>query len=187
MSMTTTYTNTNTNTNAPIAAVDDDCYGVRHERGSLRAVHHLGGGAEGEAGGGAQRAAAAPERRAKWGDRLGSAALRALKRARTSEKEETDDAVRAAAMRACSDGHLDVFFHLSRDLEVMRLAQLVEECLDDVREREQQRGWAPLVQHRKECLPEGILESAAMQPYLRLWAAADAAADAAAAVEAAAP
>ncbi len=76
------------------------------------------------------------QRRAKWDDRLGSAALRA----RIAKKEETDDAVRAAAMRARSDGHLNVFFDLSRDLEVTHLARLVEECLDDVRERAQPRG-----------------------------------------------
>jgi hypothetical protein len=98
-------------------------------------------------------------------------------------------------MRARSDGCLFRCLDDSRDLEVTRLAPLVEECLDDVRERAQQRGWAPLAPHGKECLPEGILasaamqpylrRSAAMQPYLRRWAAADAAA--AAAVEAAAP
>jgi hypothetical protein len=62
---------------------------------------------------------------------------------------------------------------------------LVIECLDDVRERAQQRGWAPLAPHWKKCLPEGILVSSVMQPYLRRWAAAHAA-DAAAAVAAAA-
>jgi hypothetical protein len=46
---------------------------------------------------------------------------------------ETDDAVRVAAMLARSDGILDFFFGLSRDLEVTCLAPLVEECLDDVR------------------------------------------------------
>jgi hypothetical protein len=53
-------------------------------------------------------------------------------------------------------------------------------------ERAQQRGWAPLAPHWKKCLPEGILASSAMQPYLRRWAAADAAAAVAAALEAAA-
>ncbi len=68
--------------------------------------------------------------------------------------------------------------------------QLVIECLDDVRERAQQRGWAPLVQHWKKCLPdtdpEGVLASAAMQQYLRRWAAADAVAAVAAVEESAA-
>ncbi len=40
-------------------------------------------------------------------------------------------------------------------------------------ERAQQRGWAPLAQHKKKCLPEEILVSSAMQPYLRRWATAD--------------
>jgi hypothetical protein len=47
---------------------------------------------------------------------------------------------------------------------------------------------AALAPHWKKCLPEGILASAAMQPYLRRWAAADdaaAVAGVAAAVEAA--
>jgi hypothetical protein len=79
------------------------------------------------------------------------------------------------AIRARSDGHLDIFFDLSRDLEVMRLAPLVEECLDNVRERAQQPWWAPLAQHWKKCLHKGILVFAAMQPYLLCWAAADAA------------
>jgi hypothetical protein len=78
------------------------------------------------------------------------------------------------------------FFDLWRDLEVMRLAPLVEECLDVVRKRAQQRWWAPLAQHWKKCLPKGILASAAMQPYLRRWAAADAAAAAAVEADAAA-
>ncbi len=68
-------------------------------------------------------------------------------------------------MRARSDGHLNVFFDLPRDLEVTHLARLVEECLDDVRERAQPRGWAPLAQHCKKCFPKGILTSAAMQPF----------------------
>jgi hypothetical protein len=76
-----------------------------------------------------------------------------------------------------------VWFEPALERDVTRQTQLVEECLDDVRERAQQRGWAPLAQHWKKCLPEGILVSAAVQPYLRRWAAADAAA--AAAVEAA--
>ncbi len=59
---------------------------------------------------------------------------------------------------------------------------LVIECLDDMRERAQQRGWAPLAPHWKKCLPEGILASSAM----RRWAAADAARAVAAALEAAA-
>ncbi len=54
-----------------------------------------------------------------------------------------------------------------------RVELLVEECLNDIRERAQQ---APLAQHWKVCLSKGVLGSAAMQPYLRRWAAADASA-----------
>ena len=179
---TTPYTNTNTNANAPVAEADDcdGCTGYATHADLCAPYITLE-----EARKERQEEERNEQRRAEWGDRLGSAALRALKSARIAEKEETDYAVRAAAMRARSDGHFDVFFDLSRDLEKMRLAPLVEECLDDVRERAQQRGWAPLAQHWKKCLPEGILVSAAMQPFLHRWAAADAT-DAAAAVAAAA-
>ena len=90
-------------------------------------------------------------------------------------KEETD-AVRAAAMRARLSNGLETFFLPREEQEVTRLAPLVEECLDDVRARAVQRGWAPLAPHWKKCLPKGVLASAAMQPYMWRWAAADAAA-----------
>ena len=112
----------------------------------------------------------------KWIDRLESAQFRVLKRARVALKEETD-AVRAAAMRARLRNGLDTFFYVGEEREVTRLAPLVEECLDDVRARAVQRGWAPLAQHWKRCLPKGVLASAAMQQYMLRWAAADAAAD----------
>jgi hypothetical protein len=41
-----------------------------------------------------------------------------------------------------------------------------------VRERAQLHGWAPLEQHWKKCLPEGILASAVMQPLLSRTCAA---------------
>jgi hypothetical protein len=123
------------------------------------------------------------QRRTEWGDRLDNAVLRVHKRARVAEKEEMDEAVRAAAKRARHMSPLAMWFEPALDRDVKPL--LVIECLDDVRERAQQRawaplaqqrGWAPLAQHWKKCLPEGILVSSVMQLYLRRWAAADAAA-----------
>jgi hypothetical protein len=95
-----------------------------------------------------------------------------------------DEAVRAAAKRASHMmSPLAMWFEPALDRDVKQQTRLVIECLDDVRERAQQHGWAPLAQHWKKCLPEGILASSAMQPYLRRWAVAD---DVAAAVEKAA-
>ncbi len=119
------------------------------------------------------------------GRSLENAALRAHKRARIAEKEELDEAVRAAAMRAHHVSPWVMWFEQALKWDVTHQTLLVEECLDDVRERAQQRWWAQLAQHWKKCLPAGILASAAMQPYLRRWEAAHDAAAAAAAVAAA--
>jgi hypothetical protein len=58
------------------------------------------------------------------------------------------------------------YFTASETREVTRHAALVEECLDDARARAKRKGRAlpPL-----EYLPCGILESAAMEPYLKRW------------------
>ncbi len=92
--------------------------------------------------------------------------------------QEETDAVKAAAMYARLSSTLASYFMPDEETEVTRVAPLVEECLDDIRERAQQRGWAPHAPHWKVCLrvSKGVLASAAMQPYLRRWAAADAAA-----------
>ncbi len=85
--------------------------------------------------------------RAKWGDRLENAALRVHKRARVAEKEEsqeTHDAVRAAAMRARHVSPLAMWFEPALERDATHQTRLVEECLDNVRKRAQQRGWAPL-------------------------------------------
>ncbi len=124
-------------------------------------------------------------RREQRDDRLRNAQLRALKRGRLALKEEKD-AVKEAAMYAHLSSTMVLSFMPDEEIEVTRVAPLVEECLDDVRARAVQRGWTPLAQHWKVCLSRGVLASAAMQPYLRRWAAADAA-DAAAAAEAAPP
>ncbi len=65
------------------------------------------------------------QRRAKWGDRLGSAALRAHKRARIAGKEETDDAVKAAAMRARHVIPLAMWFEPALERDVTRQTRLV--------------------------------------------------------------
>jgi hypothetical protein len=52
---------------------------------------------------------------------------------------------------------LAMWFEQAFERDVMRHTRPVEECLDDVCERAQQRGRAPLAQHWKKCLPEGIL------------------------------
>jgi hypothetical protein len=187
MSMTTTP-NTNTNTvntraNAPVAAAVDDCdcctaYAMSAD---LCAPYII---TLEEARKERQEEESNKQRREKWDYHLQYAQHRAHKRGRLALKEETDT-VKAAAMYARLSSTWASYFMPDEETEVTRFAQLVGECLDDVRERAQQRGWAPLAQHWK-CLPEGILASAAMQPYLRRWAAADDdAADAAAAVAAA--
>jgi hypothetical protein len=105
-----------------------------------------------------------------------SARRRAFKRVRAAMEEETE-ADRAAALRARLEGPLAMWFAPAPALErdVTRQARLVEECLNDVRGAAR-RGRAPLAPHWRACLPAGSLASAAMQPYLRRWAAADAAA-----------
>jgi hypothetical protein len=122
------------------------------------------------------------------GDRLERAQIRAFKRARAAmeEEEETnnDDAAKAAALRARLESPLAMWFAPARERDVTRQARLVEECLDDMRARAARRGGAPLALHWRASLPAGILASAAMQQYLRRWAAADAAAADAALVDA---
>jgi hypothetical protein len=58
------------------------------------------------------------------------------------------------------------YFTASEEREVTRHTALVEECLDDARARAKRKGRAlpPL-----EYLKCGILESAAMEPYLKRW------------------
>ena len=70
------------------------------------------------------------------------------------------------------------YFTASEELEVTRHAALVEECLDEARAHAKRKGRAlpPL-----ESLPCGILESAALEPYLKRWTRDIAAAAAAAA------
>ncbi len=61
-------------------------------------------------------------------------------------KEETD-AVKAVAMYARLSSSLTSYFMPDEETVVTRVAPLVEECLDDIRERAQKRGWSPLAPH----------------------------------------
>jgi hypothetical protein len=70
------------------------------------------------------------------------------------------------------------FFMASEEWKVTRNAALVEECLDDARAHAKRKGWRPIP---LEFLPSGILESKALEPYLKRWKRDDAAAAAAAA------
>jgi hypothetical protein len=178
MSMTTTppnTTNTNTNTNAPVAEADDcdGCTGYATHADLCAPYITLE-----EARKERKEEESNEQRRTEWGDRLDNAALRVHKRACVAAKEEMDEAIRAAAKRArhMMMSPLAMWFEPALDRDVKQQTLLVIECLDDVREGAQQCGWAPLAQHWKKCLPEGILVSSAMQPYLSRWAAADAAA-----------
>ena len=71
-----------------------------------------------------------------------------------------------------------VWFWAEDDQDVTRRAAVVEECLDDARAHAKRKGRAlpPL-----EYLPRGILESEALEPYLKRWKRDDAAAISAAA------
>ena len=70
------------------------------------------------------------------------------------------------------------YLQASEEREVTRHAALVEECLDDARAHAKRKGRSlpPL-----EYLPSGILESEALEPYLKRWKRDIAAAAAAAA------
>jgi hypothetical protein len=152
MSMTKTSpntTNTDTNANAPVAEADDcdSCTGYATHADLCAQYITLE----------RQEKEHNEQRRAEWGDRLDNAVLRVHKRARVAEKEEMDEAVRAAAKRVrhMMMSPLAMWFEPALDRDVKQQTQLVIECLDDVRERAQQRGWAPLVPHRKKYLPGG--------------------------------
>ncbi len=66
--------------------------------------------------------------------------------------------------------------------DVTRHAALAEKCLDDARAHAKRKGWTPIPQ---EFLPCGILESEALEPYLKRWKRDDDALAAAAAAAAA--
>ncbi len=73
------------------------------------------------------------------------------------------------------------YFMAEEEREVTSHAALVEECLDDARAHAKRKSWRPIP---LEYLPSGILESEALEPYLKRWKRDN---DAAAAAAAAAP
>jgi hypothetical protein len=116
MSMTTTpNTNTNTNANAPVAAADDCGCGTAYATSADLCAPYI---TLEEARKERQEEERNEQRRAEWGDRLENAALRVHKRARVAEKEEMDEAVRAAAMRARHVSPLAMWFEPALDLVV---------------------------------------------------------------------
>ncbi len=162
--------------NAPVAAADDRDCGMAYATSADLCAPYIN---LEEARKERQKEERNEQRRTKWDNRLQYAQHRAHKRGRLALQEQTD-AVKAAAMYARPSSTLASYFMPDEETEVTRVAPLVEECLDDsdIRERAQQRGWAPHAPHWKVCLrvSKGFLASAARQPYLRRWAAADAAA-----------
>jgi hypothetical protein len=72
-------------------------------------------------------------------------------------------------------------FMASEEREVTHHAALAEECLDEARAHAKRRGWRPIP---LEFLPSGILESEALEPYLKRWKRDNDAAAAAAAAAA---
>ncbi len=64
-------------------------------------------------------------------------------------------------------------FMASEEQDVTCHAALAEECLDDACAHAKHRGWTPIP---LEFLPRGILESEALEPYLKRWKRDDTAA-----------
>ncbi len=188
--MTTPYTNTNSNANAPVAAADDlDCCTAYATSADLCVPCIDLEEARKER----QEEESNGQRRKQWEDCLQYAQHRAQKRWRLVFKEETDALSRRLR---CTHASAALWRSIScrmrgrRRRALCRVAQLVEECLDDVRERAQKRWWSPLAQrwNSVEGVPlQGVLASAVMQPYLRRWAAANDAAVADAVEAATAP
>jgi hypothetical protein len=108
--------------------------------------------------------------RDRWSDRVYSAIIRRMKR----------NVLAANALFGTPEWVDVIMSRFMQDYEedVTRHAALAEECLDDARAHAKRKGRAlpPL-----EYLPRGILESEALEPYLKRWKRDDAAAAAAAA------
>ena len=108
----------------------------------------------------------------RWEERVTGALFRKLKRE-----------VRAAHALLWTPGWVEpdlvsMWFMQQHAADVTRHAALAEECLDDARAHAKRKGRSlpPL-----EYLPSGILESEALEPYLKRWKRDNAAAAAAAA------
>ena len=110
--------------------------------------------------------------RDRWEDRVTDALFRKLRRE-----------VRASHALLWTPGWVEpdlvsIWFMPQQAADVTRHAALAEECLDDARAHAKRKGRSlpPL-----EYLPSGILESEALEPYLKRWKRDNAAAAAAAA------
>ena len=110
--------------------------------------------------------------RDRWEDRVTNALFRQMKR-----KIRAMNAVVGTPEWAPIDVYR-TWFMLHHKEDVTRNAALAEECLDDARAHAKRKGRSlpPL-----EYLPSGILESEALEPYLKRWKRDIAAAAAAAA------
>jgi hypothetical protein len=111
-----------------------------------------------------------------WGARIEKAQRRAFKRRHAAAMDEPDIAKRDALWaRLSAPRHC--WFRAELKRSVTEQAPLVIECLDDVRARAKR----PLTpQMMLPFLPRGILESAALAPYLERWRLDCSTADAAA-------
>jgi hypothetical protein len=82
-----------------------------------------------------------------------------------------EDVDKLAAMHVQFDSPHKVCSHARFEQSVTALASLVEECLDDMcarLKRAKRAGWRAPAQ-QIEFLPKGVLESAALEPYLKHW------------------
>ena len=98
--------------------------------------------------------------RDRWDDRVTGALFRQLKR-----KVRAANAVFGTPQWVSYDPEA-TWFTASCDRDVTRHAALAEECLDDARAHAKRKGWTPIP---LEYLPRGILESEALEPYLKRW------------------
>jgi hypothetical protein len=112
--------------------------------------------------------------RDRWEKRVTGALFRKLKR----EVHAAHDALIRAPSGWVAPDLVSMWFMPQLAEDVTRHAALAEECLDDVRAHAKRKGRSlpPL-----EYLPSGILESEALEPYLKRWKRDIAAAAAAAA------
>jgi hypothetical protein len=115
--------------------------------------------------------------RDRWEDRVSDALFRQMKR-----KIRAANALFGTPEWASIDVYR-TWFMLHHKEDVTRNAALAEECLDDARAHAKRKGRSP---PSLEYLLWGILESAAMEPYLKRWKR-DTGIKAAAAAAAAAP
>jgi hypothetical protein len=100
--------------------------------------------------------------RDRWEDRVTDALFRKLMR----EVRASHDALLSTQGGWVAPDLVSMWFMLQQAADVTRHAALAEECLDDARAHAKRKGRSlpPL-----ENLPRGILESEALEPYLKRW------------------